>query len=170
MAQEYRIAVIRYIVGKLRDVGKIRIQKLVYFLQWIFKVPFGYDYRMYHYGPYSDELNDDLIVMQLNKQVRVEADPSGYGYHIFPGSEAVTTRDDILEKYSSQIDKCLEAFGKFEPNQLEVLATLHFVKDIAGVSDKSKVIEKTAMLKPIFSKQLIEEAYRELENIRSSVS
>ena len=170
MAQEDRFAVIRYIVDKIGDVGKIQMQKLAYFLQWIFQVPLGYDYKIHHYGPYSDELNDDLIVMQLNKHVEVEADPSGYGYHIILGSEAVATMDDILKKYSRQMNKCLEALGEFEPSQLEVLGTLHFVKYIAGVSDESTVIEKTAMLKPVFSKPFIEETYRKLENITSSVS
>lgn len=170
MAQEDRFAVIRFLVDKLKNVGKIRIQKLVYFLQWVFQVPLGYDYKMHHYGPYSDELNDDLIVMQLNNQVEVGADPSGYGYHIILGSEAVATMDEIIGKYSSQMDKCLGALREFEPSQLEVLSTLHFVKYIAGVSDESTVIEKTAMLKPVFSKQFIEKTYRELENITSSVS
>jgi uncharacterized protein YwgA len=170
MAEEDRFAVIRYIVDKLGDVRKIQIQKLVYFLQWIFKVPLGYDYKMHYYGPYSDELNDDLIGMQLRKNVKVETDSSGYGYHIMPGAESMTAIDNILEKYSQQMNKCLEAFGGFEPSQLEVLGTLHFVKYIAGVSDESKVIEKTAMLKPIFTKLFIEETYRKLENITSSVS
>ena len=165
MAQEDRFAVIRHIVDKLKDVGKIRIQKLVYFLQYIFNVPLGYDYKMHYYGPYSDELNDDLIFMDLNKHVEVEADPSGYGYHIIPGSEVVTTIDEIIKKYSNQMDQCLESFVNFSPHKLEILSTLHFVKHIAGVSDEDKVIEKTAMLKPLFPKSLIEEAYSELKEI-----
>jgi uncharacterized protein YwgA len=170
MAQEARFAVIRHMVAKLGDIGKIQMQKLVYFLQEIFQVPFGYDYKMHHYGPYSDELNDDLIIMQLNNHVEVGADPSGYGYHIILGSESVAKMDEVIGKYSSQMNKCLDALGESEPSRLEVLSTLHFVKYIAGVSDESTVIEKTAMLKPIFSRQFIEESYRKLESIISSAS
>lgn len=165
MAQKDRFAVIRHIVDKLKDVGKIRIQKLVYFLQWIFNVPLGYDYKMHYYGPYSDELNDDLIFMQLNKHVEVDVDPTGYGYHVMPGSEKVATMDEVMKKYSHLMEKCLEAFKDFSPNKLEILSTLHFVKHIAGVADKDKVIEKTAMLKPLFPKSLIEETYNELKEI-----
>jgi len=170
MAQEHRFAIIRYLVDNLKDVGKIKIQKLIYFLQFICKVPLGYVYKMHYYGPYSDELNDDLIVMQSNENVKIEVDPSGYGYHIIPGTEAVAIDENVLTKYSEQIDKCLGEFGDFSPNQLEIISTLHFVKYVAGVSDEKKVIEKTVMLKPVFPKSLIEETYKQLEGIMNSAS
>ena len=168
MAQKDRYAVIRCIVDKVKDVGKIRMQKLVYFLQLIFHVPFGYDYKMHYYGPYSDELNDDLIAMQMSKNVEIGADPSGYGYHIIPGTEAVTTRDEILGEYSEKISKCLSEFGEFSPNELEILSTLHFAKYIAGVPGEDKIIEKTSMLKPVFPKGTIEQMYKKLESIVTS--
>ena len=168
MIQEDRYAIIRYIVDKLKDVGKIRMQKLVYFLQWIFDVPLGYDYKMHYYGPYSDELNDDLIAMQMSKNVEMGTDPSGYGYHIIPGTESVAIKDEILGKYSEKISKCLSEFDKFNPSELEILGTLHFVKYIAGVSDEDKIIEKTSMLKPVFTKVTIEQTYKKLESIVKS--
>jgi uncharacterized protein YwgA len=168
VVKENRYAIIRYIVDKLKDVRKIKMQKLVYFLQCVFDVPLGYDYKMHYYGPYSDELNDDLIAMQMDRNVEIGADPSGYGYHIIPGTEAVAIRDEILGKYSEKISKCLSEFDKFNPSELEILGTLHFVKYIAGVSDEDKIIEKTSMLKPVFTKVAIKKAYKELESIMKS--
>ena len=168
MAQKDRYAVIRCIVDKVKDVGKIRMQKLVYFLQLIFHVPFGYDYKMHYYGPYSDEMNDDLIAMQMSNNLEIGADPSGYGYHIIPGTEAVTTRDEILHKYSENISKCLSEFDKFSPNELETLSTLHFAKYVAGVPDEDKIIEKTSMLKPVFPEVTINQMYKKLESIMKS--
>jgi uncharacterized protein YwgA len=170
MTQVDRFTIIRYLVDNLKDVGKIRMQKLTYFLQYIFGVPLGYVYKMHYYGPYSDELNEDLILMQVSRNVEIETDPSGYGYHIIPGPEAVTTKGDILGTYSEQVSKCLNEFVKFDTNQLEILSTLHFVKYVAGVSDESRVIEKTVMLKPKFQKSVIEETYRQLESITNSAS
>ena len=90
MPQEDRFAIIRYIVDMLKDVGKVRMQKLVYFLQWIFTVPLGYDYKMHYYGPYSDELNDDLIAMQADDTAKI-------------GAEIVCS-SNIFEYNSGQID------------------------------------------------------------------
>jgi hypothetical protein len=64
--------------------------------------------------------------------------------------------------------KCLSEFDKFNPSELEILGTLHFVKYIAGVSDEDKIIEKTSMLKPAFSKITIEKMYKELESTMKS--
>ena len=168
MAQKDRHVIFRCIVDSLKDVRKIGMQKLVYFLQWIFHVPLGYNYKMHYYGPYSDELNDDLIAMQMSSNLKIEADPSGYGYHIIPGTEAVTTGDEVLGQYSENIDKCLSEFAELSPNELEILSTLHFVKYVAGVPDEDKIIEKTSMLKPVFSKSTIKQAYKNLESIMKS--
>lgn len=168
MAQKDRYAIIRCIVDNLKDVGKIRMQKFVYFLQWIFSVPLGYDYKMHYYGPYCDELNDDLIAMQMSNNLKIGADPSGYGYHIIPGTEAVTTGDEILGRYSEKISKCLSEFDKFNPKELEILSTLHFAKYVAGVPGEDKIIEKTSMLKPVFPKVTIKQTYKKLEGIMKS--
>ncbi len=63
MKKELRINVIVFIVETLRkrdiDLGKIQFQKLIYFLQEI-GIPSGYRYEIYHYGPYSFELAQEL--------------------------------------------------------------------------------------------------------------
>jgi uncharacterized protein len=168
MAKEDRFVVIYMLLGQLKDVGKIKFQKLIYFLQYVFRLPFGYDYRMHHYGPYSDELNDDLTLMQMSNYIDIKADSSGYGYHIKPGGEDLTSRNAVLTKYSKQIQACLEKFKDFTPSQLEILGTLHFVRYVAGVEGKNNVIEKTAMLKPAYSKQSIEKMYGTLDALVNS--
>lgn len=52
--------------------GKTVLQKLVYILQAIFRVPCGYGYILYNYGPYSEELADDLSFFASMDGVRVE--------------------------------------------------------------------------------------------------
>ena len=49
--KETRFAIIRYLVDKLKDVGKTKIQKIIYFLQEAFGVPLDYVYTMYYFGP-----------------------------------------------------------------------------------------------------------------------
>jgi hypothetical protein len=41
---------------------------------------------------------------------------------------------------------------------------------VAGISDEEKIIEKAAMLKPLFSKPSIEDSYKQLKNIMTKVS
>ena len=49
--------------GVSRQFGKTALQKLFYILQEVYRVPLGYDYTLYNYGPYSEELADDLVFL-----------------------------------------------------------------------------------------------------------
>lgn len=169
MAKEDRFAVIRYLVEKLKDVGKTRIQKIVYFLQYVFRVPLDYVYTMHYYGPYSEELNDDLIDMKLHEYIAITPDPTGYGYHITLGGEVIASMENTIKDYERELENCLQKFGQLEPQKLELLGTLHFVENVALTSSKEKtkdqIIEMAQILKPVFTRPYIEESYEELKNI-----
>lgn len=169
MAKEDRFAIIRYLVDRLKDVGKTRIQKIVYFLQHVFGIPLDYVFRMHYYGPYSEELNDDLIEMKLHDYIDITPNPTGYGYHIRPSSEVIDSMENTIKNYGQELENCLEKFGQLEPQKLELLGTLHFVEYVARTSNKDKakdeIVEKVATLKPVFTKSEVEESYQELESL-----
>jgi len=167
MAKEDRFAIIRYAVGQLRDVGKTKTQKLIYFLQYVFCIPLEYVYKMHYFGPYSEELNDDLIDMRSHGYIAIERDPSGYGYHITLGNEAVDSMANMKEEHVEKLDNCLEKLGGLEPRTLELLGAIHFVKNVAlrPLEEKSEVIEMVARLKPAFEESAIEEYYEVLEGL-----
>ena len=49
--------------------AETHIQKCVYFLQEMLKVPVGYDYILYKHGPYSFDLRSELAVMRARFQL-----------------------------------------------------------------------------------------------------
>jgi len=120
---------------------------------------------MHYYGPYSDELNDDLVEMGIQKYIDIQPDLSGFGYHIRSGSEAVDSLDSVTKRYAENIDNCINKFGQFESRQLELLGTIHFVKHIAGFTNVDDIIEMVSVLKPVFEKSNIKEYYEELMTI-----
>src|SRR4030042_4850313 len=80
--EDLRFAVLHWLVSRLQDVGKIQLQKLAYFLQESYEIPLGYTFRMHHYGPYSRDLDNDLLKLSLMGFVDVRPDVSGYGFHV----------------------------------------------------------------------------------------
>ena len=165
MAKEDRFAVIRYLVDKLRDVGKTKMQKLIYFLQYAFNVPLDYVFRMHYFGPYSEELDDDLIDMKLHDYIDITPNPTGYGYHIRPSSEVVDSMDNTIKQYAQQLNNYLDKLGSYDIQTLERLGTLHFVKHIEDKASKDEIIAKVVRLKPQFGKPEIGNSYEELENL-----
>ena len=59
--------------------GRTRIQKLVCILKTRDKLPFTFDFKPYFYGPYSDELSEDINTLIGMKLLEETITPIGFG-------------------------------------------------------------------------------------------
>jgi len=50
--------------------GRTRLQKTIYLLKHKYKSPFGFSFRHYYYGPYSDDLADALSLLEAADLVK----------------------------------------------------------------------------------------------------
>ena len=115
-------------VGANHYLGRTAMQKLVYFAKAL-GTPIPCSFEIYTYGPYSDTvtfsvdslLADDVLADASNKLT-------------YSNYQLGQNADEILQKYSDKIapykktiDAVVNSLGNFEPNQLELIATLHFI-------------------------------------------
>lgn len=152
--------------------GKIKLQKLVFFLERL-GIPLDYRFEMYHYGPYSFELAENLDTLNTLKVLDIQPQIDGYGYSINASKyfqEFLDRKSDSLKDYESIIDFVIENFASKDASKIELLATIHFVEEILNrrnVTDRKIVVEKVKGLKPKFTSDEIEKAYEELKTILS---
>ncbi|NLZ53795.1 MAG: hypothetical protein GX892_11770 [Thermoanaerobacteraceae bacterium] len=151
------------LVGKLGEVkGKKAFQKLVYFAQ-VLGIPLGKAYNMHYYGPYSQEVADEMN--ELINQGFLNNIPGSYSYFL---STATKDKLTIPKAYSAQFKELIEKFGSMSPRCLEIYATTHFIdfkfKNVNGVFDQHQIIDEIKKAKsPKFSDQEILKAYNDLE-------
>ena len=166
MPQDLRTAAIVELVQNAQArLGKTQVQKLVYFAQQS-GVPLGYEYEIYHYGPYSFELSHDLGSLDSLGVLNVESNPAGFGFDISVGKFA--ERFKVEAKYQKKIEKVTKQFGLNTAAQLEVMATVHFVhsvirEKVAAGKVRAEVIQKVRALKPRFTDTFIKNCYSDLE-------
>lgn len=157
------VALVRQAHSRVEQLGKTQFQKLIYFLQEQ-GVPLEYKYEIYHYGPYSFELANDLGSLDTLELLDVSTDVSGFGFNIQLGGHAESVQ--WPEQYESQLQFVLDTVGSDTPSQLEVKATTHFVKKVLEKrgqdSRKEIVVEKVRQLKPHFSDGFVSKCYDEL--------
>lgn len=169
MRNELRVAAIVALVKNAQArLGKTQVQKLVYFAQDS-GVPLNYKYEIYHYGPYSFELSNDLSSLDSLGVLNVESDPRGFGFDISVGKFAEKFK--LEPKYQKKVEKVIEQLGLNTPAQLEVKATIHFVhsvikKKASAGKAKSEVIQKVRALKPRFTEDFVRSCYSDLEHAR----
>lgn len=157
------------------DLGKIKLQKLIYFLQ-ASGVKLGYRYRIFHFGPYSRELASDVDRLETLNVINVEPDNAGYGYHITAGKHLKTILGEFAKEenpHHCKLKSVFEYFSNDDSAQIELSATAHFVliaQERKGLStSKEDVVRIVEKLKPRFAKKSIENSFEKMEEyIKSS--
>ena len=164
--QDLRLAIAHKVVSELGDVGKTKLQKLVYFLQESHKVPTRYLFKMHHYGPYSEDLETDVARLSHAGYVNVCRDRMGFGFHITPGESQQDEQWRMaLAPHERSVRQVIETFGQRETFELELSATLHFVKVLSPGWNKEQIVTTTQRLKPKFTHAFVEECYEQLEHL-----
>ena len=109
--------------------GRTALQKLTYFSQAL-GVPIPCSFEIYNYGPYSDEVKfsvDSLLADEVLADT--SSAPSKYSNYRLRYAD-VKFDGDIEAKvnnYRPKIENVVEILGGFKPEQLELIATLHFI-------------------------------------------
>ena len=169
----------------LGRVGHTHLQKLVYLLQEAKEEPFGYDFRMHHYGPYSRELWGTLCTMRDLGLISIKRypHPFGYGYDISESEGQVLDKfREVSSKMSSESDMSkriaeyrnghTELLQFFEEHQsggtryLELVGTTHFVHKMLALYEDhpsdDEIVARVGELKDQLSEPQIRGALKTL--------
>lgn len=184
LCTEFDDAVVAYIVKKWNELsqiplGRTIIQKICYFIKSK-GVPLDYDFDMYHYGPYSQDLYyrmDDMVadkVVTDNKALNFanisNVKTSSSKYILGDNAkELLELYNKDLNKYTATIDSVIEVFSEFDHTSLELLSTIHYFQTTLTSyynkpANKDEVIIKVKEAKgDKFKDDLISRAYDALK-------
>jgi uncharacterized protein YwgA len=167
-------AVIAYLADKLggtRRLGKKAMQKYVHLIQDLARVPVGYRFSFYTYGPYSSDLAGDLDILNSMNGIAIVFDDEDNAYRISSAENAAFFIDKgmrFLEHNKEKIDWIVDQFrGRFAKD-LELTSTIVFLCENAFEDekrDKKGVMEMVRQLKPKYSAEQISRAVKELESL-----
>ena len=156
---------IAYLSKRITLKGKKVIQKLIYFCAEA-GVPISARFRMYLYGPYSNEVAN-AVGEAIAKEILVTGS-DGVSF-LCGGScdEYLTKYNEDIDLNKAKIDRVLNAFSDFTPMKLELYATVHFIasalREVHSNVGEAKVVEEVRQAKgKKFAKNDIEGAYRDL--------
>jgi uncharacterized protein YwgA len=121
------------------------MQKLAYFSQAL-GVPIPCSFEIYNFGPYSDTITftvESMIADEIIEDASPNQQYSNYRLkHGSPGFDPEIANS--VAPYKQKIASVIKVLGKFEPAQLELLATLHFIakkiQSLGGEASKEAVV------------------------------
>ena len=153
-----RVAVIANLVEKVpAGFGRTALMKCLYFLQTIKKVPLGYHFRLYTYGPFDPNVLNDLSLAERLGAVRsdLEGFDRGYRYELSAGTDAprlLGRATEFLHSYEGDIAWVARTFGGRAARELENASTIIFVDRAAeqrgSVISVDELVRKVHEIKP----------------------
>jgi len=127
--------------------GRLTLQKSIYLMQ-AFGIYLGYNFSWYLRGPYSPRLaRDGFALQEIYRSV-----PSGS-----------FEKKNIQSKFKKLLNFMEDK--KKDPDRLEILSSIHFLKKIHKKMSKSEILEKVKKKQVYFTKKQCEKAWNELKEI-----
>jgi uncharacterized protein len=122
--------------------GRKRLQKMVHLLQ-VAGVNVPAEFRIHHYGPFSDELASVAGSMVLEGELEEEAEPVGpYDTYQYLYSAPSSGRSRI----NSEMKALIQTLDRYSTVELEVASTIAFFEEQGH--DRQEAIEQTKSIKP----------------------
>lgn len=161
-------ALIAQILNKLEGGihGRVQLQKLVYFCK-AFGTDVNANYKLYIYGPYSQQVADSLQDGVLD-EIFTEADGKIAKGQRFDEYFSTLSESEVLKNVQEDIvADVLDTFSSLPTKQLEILATTFFINRqqnaLFGSSDENSVLEKVRRAKASrFSEEEIGNSYKRM--------
>lgn len=144
LSQPNDVALLIAVIGSHRSrvKGRTRLQKEVCILKHREKVPFGFGFESYYYGPYSAQLTDlldTLIAAGLVEQSTVELDfeMCRYDYALTEkGKQLFESVEEALEKSSPKLIERLGGSVK-KLEEMSIPSIVSLAKECSGIQSAS---------------------------------
>jgi hypothetical protein len=172
MKRLQKAAVLAKLIEKMRDCGswcgETHVQKAVYFLQELLRVPVNNEFILYKHGPFSFDLRDEITDFRAYELFRLEPQAKPYGPRLNTTENVKNIKErypNTLEKLDKQIDFVANKLDGKGVAELERLATALYVTRLLSTSKVSKRAKEIQRLKPHVTKDQALEAVKEFDKL-----
>jgi uncharacterized protein len=143
-------------IGPTNKLGRKAVQKFIHIATELGKVPTGYRFSFYTYGPYSRELAADLEYAEAIDGISSCQDSNTGAFDIKAGvaSNAIIKNAKVyLDNNTERLDLIFKEFGGFSARLLELYSTIIFVKaeEPAIANSIADLKNRIKKLKPKYS-------------------
>jgi len=152
--------------------GETHVQKCVYFLQQLLKVPMNFNYILYKHGPYSFDLNDELSFLRGSEFLELHP-RRPYGPSLSPGKLGAVLKskyDHINSRYSWELDFVVAHLANMSVRELEKVATALYVKKEKKWTTSEDILGQMVELKPHITREKAEEALKTLQEMEENAA
>lgn len=148
--------------------GRIHIHKLLSTVELLKLANPPFEFALYHYGPYSHDLDSTIALMDAHGLLMHEYPEPGYGpkygaTDLAAGLPPDSTEAEVLRKVAA-------AFGDRNSKELELLVTCMWVEKREGVKDDTELLARVRELKPKYKPDEINDHIAKARELEKSLT
>jgi|GEM_PF-3148695 len=145
--------------------GRIHMHKLLFVADVLELAKPPFEFVLYDYGPYSFDLDAEIIDAEMTGVVARSYPKSGYGPRYTPtlnGKEVARSLPNAQRDALRQVARC---FGGRTSQDLELIATCLWMERREAVRADDEIVEHVRAAKPKYDEQTIEQALHDTRKI-----
>jgi uncharacterized protein len=174
ISEEDRRALVTYIVktvGDTKPIGKKAAQKFVHLVEDAARVPTGFDFTIYTYGPFSRTLSSEIDALASSRAIDVFFNQQRSSFEISPGENAnnqIGLGSGYINENKQKIDALLSKLKGKSGLELELYSTLVFlIRHVENMNTDIDVIEQLLRLKPKYKRTEVDATLKEVKKLLS---
>ncbi len=144
--------------------GRVHLHKHLFVTQVLrlANPPFGF--LLYDYGPYSFDLDREIIELELTGRLGRWYPQPGFGPQYEPTAQGLALEASLDSASRDAIDRTAQALGARKAQELELIATCLWVEKIEQIRDDENLIPRVRQIKPKYGEVAVRSA---LEDTRA---
>jgi uncharacterized protein YwgA len=146
--------------------GRTHLHKHLFVVDALELAEVPFEFELYHYGPYSFELDSVVSEMEAFGDLEKRYRKAGYG----PSYETTSLGDEALDELDrgdlAVARKVASRLAQFDSSDLELIATCLYVEVKEAEDDDDVIVARVKEIKPKYSISQIDSALDQARRLR----
>lgn len=152
--------------------GRIHLHKLLYLADRLAGIKQPFEFKIYHYGPYSFDLDESVRELTASSLLECETVNPAYGPRYSPSDDfedVLKVADlDLSDEDRARLSEVAELIGSRKSSALELIATCIWAMEDESISTDTDVVARVHHLKPRYSPEIIAQHLSEAKELKES--
>lgn len=135
--------------------GRVHIQKHLFITQVLNLAAPPFEFVLYDYGPYSFDLDEKIIDLELFGLLSRSYPKPGYGPQYEPTLQGLKVARGLKAQDHQAVERVAEQLGDRKSQDLELIATCLWVERREDVRDSDEVVQRVKQVKPKYDAETI---------------
>ena len=149
--------------------GRIHIHKLLFITQLLQLAKPPFKFVVHDYGPYSFDLDEQIITLELIGHLDHSYPKPGYGPRYEPTPQGRTIAARLPDEPAKAIRRVAKELGKRNSQDLELLATSLWVEREEKKTEEEEIISRVRKLKPKYTKEQVQQGLKDARALAASL-